>query len=167
MEFKVAFNDSTKIATLLPANAALPAGSVSVGTFKHAEAADLKGSQINHVYYHHIQDLLLKHGVQDMLPVEIVNQSGFEPVLGIFLDRTTAEILPTGTLQIGVSWIPSNPTNKTLTYVSSDPTAVTVSSNGLVTAVAPTGVQPVTVTVKTAEGGFTAKLSVIVNEPNP
>lgn len=167
MEFKVAFNDSTKVATLLPANGALPAGSVSVGTFKHAEVADLKGSQINHVYYHHIQDLLLKHGVQDMLPVDIVNQSGFEPVLGIFLDRTTAEMLPTGTLQIGVSWIPNNPTNKNLSYVSSDPTAVTVSNTGLVTAVAPTGVYPVTITVKTMEGGFTANLSVIVNEPNP
>ena len=167
MEFKVAFNDATKVATLLPAAGALPAGSVSVGTFKHAEAADLKGSQINHVYYHHIQDLLLKHGEQDMAAVEIINESGFVPVLGLFLNRTTTEMLPTGTVQIGVSWIPSNPTNKNLSYESSDPTAVTVSNTGLVTAVAATGVEPVTITVKTVEGGFTAKLSVIVNEPNP
>lgn len=167
MEFKVAFNDTTQVATLLPANGALPAGSVSVGTFKHAEASDLKGSQVNHVYYHHIQDLLLKHGVQDMLPVTIVNNSNFEPVLGLFLDRTTAELLPTGTMQINISWIPNNPTNKNVTYKSSDESAVTVSNTGLITAVKATGVVPVTVTVKTAEGGFTAKVSVIVNQANP
>lgn len=164
MDFKVAYNSATRTATVIAPTSALPTGSVDVGNFSHADITDNEGASVSHVLYHHVQDLLLKHGVEDMGRVSIVNDSGYANVQGLFLNRSAVVLQVGETSQIKVEFIPREPTNQGLNYESSDSSAVGVSATGLITALAETGVNPVYVTVTTKEGGFTAKVAVEVTQ---
>ena len=68
---------------------------------------------------------------------------------GISLNKTYATIYDGTTLQLVASISPSNTTNKTIAWSSSDTSVATVSSNGLVTALKP---GTATITVTTQDG---------------
>jgi hypothetical protein len=84
-------------------------------------------------------------------------------VTSITLDKTDVELLIGQTNQLTATIAPTNATDKSVTWSSSDETKVTVSTAGLLTAVAPTS-SPVTVTVTTTDGGFTDSVLVTVIE---
>lgn len=75
-------------------------------------------------------------------------------VTGVNLTPATATLSLTGTTteQLTATVAPVNATNPSVTYVSSAPSIATVSSTGLVTAVA---VGSATITVTTVDGSFT------------
>lgn len=63
--FQVAFNNTTKTATIQPSNDALPVGSINIGEFDHVSDPDdqlggLAEVTDNHVFYHHVRELLYK-----------------------------------------------------------------------------------------------------------
>ncbi len=67
----------------------------------------------------------------------------------ISLDQTSAELNSGNTLQLMASVLPSNTTNKTVTWSTSNSNIATVNSNGLVTAIAPGSA---TITARTNDG---------------
>ena len=77
---KVAWNAGTRTATILLNAAALPAGSVSIGTYEHHEdnTKDPLETKQNHVHYHHVRDLLYKQKIEDMQSVTIVRGAGVD-----------------------------------------------------------------------------------------
>ena len=74
-------------------------------------------------------------------------------VTGITLNATTATINQGETAQLMASIVPTNATNKNVTWTSSDPKVATVDSRGKVTAI---GVGKATITATTADGSKTA-----------
>lgn len=86
-------------------------------------------------------------------------------VTSVTLNETSLELITGHVNQLLATIAPANATNKNVTWSSSDETKVTVSSTGLVTAVATTS-SAVTITVTTADGGFTDTVSVtVVTDP--
>lgn len=83
-------------------------------------------------------------------------------VTGITLDKSSVTLDVNGTSTLTATVLPSNATNKNVTYTSSNNSVATVNSYGKITAVAP---GTATVTVKTADGGFTKTCYVTVNAP--
>src|SRR5690606_16165386 len=73
-------------------------------------------------------------------------------VQGVQVTPSTAELAVAETLQLSTTFTPSNASIKNGTWSSSDNGIATVAANGLVTAVS---VGEVTITFKSAEGGFT------------
>lgn len=80
VQYKVAYNATTKEARVLPAATATPGGFVSAGTFYHdadggadTEANDALDFRDSHAVYHHVRDLLYKlnPSVQNMQLVSI------------------------------------------------------------------------------------------------
>ena len=82
------------------------------------------------------------------------------PVTGVSLNQTSANMSKGDTLQLTATITPSDATNKNLTWSSSSTSVATVSSSGLVTA---KGNGRATITVKTADGGFTATCHISVS----
>lgn len=80
-------------------------------------------------------------------------------VTGVSLDKTSLTLAPGGSAQLVATVSPSNATDKTVKWSSSDPSKVTV-ENGLVKAVSP-GTAKVTVSA----GGFSAGCDVTVQLP--
>lgn len=90
--------------------------------------------------------------------------SGNVYVTSIALNKSATTIFVGNTEQLTATITPSNATNKNTSWTSSDSSTATVSSNGLVTAVA-LGVA--TITVTTADGGFKATCTVTVSVAAP
>ncbi len=87
------------------------------------------------------------------------------PVASVSVSPTTATLTSVGaTQQLTPTVLPANATNKAVTYSTSATGVATVSSSGLITAVA-NGTANITVT--TADGAKTAKCAVTVNIPVP
>ena len=85
-----------------------------------------------------------------------------QPVTGVKLSATKLT-LTTGRIKTLVTTVlPSNATNKAVSYKSSDKSVATVSSKGLIEAIGP---GTATVTVTTKDGLFVDKCSVTVVEP--
>ena|GEM_PF-4250263 len=89
-----------------------------------------------------------------------------EPVTGVSLNKVTTSI-PEGSSETLVATVaPSNATNKKVEWTSSNTSAATVNSNGVVTAVAE-GAGTATITATTADGGYFATCVVTVTAPTP
>ena len=73
---QVSWKPSTSTATVQAQGAKAASGSTIIGTFEHAAVPDPLGPAVNHVYYHHVRDLLYTKGVQDMQRVTIVEAAG-------------------------------------------------------------------------------------------
>lgn len=80
-------------------------------------------------------------------------------VTSVSVNPTAASIAPAGTTQLTATVLPTNATNKIVTWTTSNAAAATVSTTGLVTGVA---AGSATITVKTTDGGFTATCAVTV-----
>jgi len=83
-------------------------------------------------------------------------------VTGVTLNETALELIVGGTETLAATVAPSNATNKNITWTSSDTDVATVSTGGLVTAIAG---GTATITVTTVNGGKTAVCSVTVTVP--
>ena len=81
------------------------------------------------------------------------------PVTGVTVSPTIATIAVGGTQQLTATVQPSNATDDTVTWSTSNATFATVSSSGLVTAAAAGNA---TITVTTTDGGKTATCAVAV-----
>jgi uncharacterized protein YjdB len=81
-----------------------------------------------------------------------------QPVTGVVLDKTELYLLLTQSVRLQATVSPVDASNKAVGWTSSNPASVSV-VDGLVTAIGP---GQAVVTVKTAEGGFTAACSVRV-----
>lgn len=86
------------------------------------------------------------------------------PVTGVSLDEHTATLQPEGTLQLTATITPSDATDKKVTWTSSNESVATVSSTGLVTAVAN---GEATITVRTRDGRYTDTCVVTVSTHIP
>ncbi len=80
-------------------------------------------------------------------------------VTGVSLDKSIFAISAGGTEQLTATITPSNATNQNLTWTSSNGSAVTVSTGGLVSR---TAYGTATITVTTVDGYFTASCKVMV-----
>ena len=87
-----------------------------------------------------------------------VTQSSAVQVTGVTLDAAAAELAPEETLTLTATVIPENAEDRQVSWRSSDETVATVKA-GVVTALKP-GIA--TITVTTADGGFTAQCVVTV-----
>jgi hypothetical protein len=81
------------------------------------------------------------------------------PVTGVSISPATGSLNINSTLQLTAAVTPSNATNKSVSWSSSAPAIATVSSTGLVTALA---AGTATITATTADGGFTATAAITV-----
>ena len=81
-------------------------------------------------------------------------------VSGVELDQTTLKLSPGGKAALVATVSPENAKDKSLTWSSSNEAIVTVDENGNVTAVKE---GTATITVTTADGGYTAKATVTVS----
>lgn len=85
-------------------------------------------------------------------------------VTGVTLDQDSASLEPQETVQLTATVAPSDATDKSVTWTSSDEAVATVSSTGLVTAVAD---WDATITVKTTDWNYTATCAVAVSTDVP
>ena len=83
-------------------------------------------------------------------------------VTGVSLNTNTASVSKGRTLQLTATVMPTNASNKNLTWSSSNTSVATVSNTGLVTA---KELGNTNVTVTTIDGSFTATASIIVTAP--
>lgn len=83
------------------------------------------------------------------------------PVTGVTLDKTTLSLFTGNTETLTAAVQPADATNRDVTWSSSDETVATVDKNGIVSAV---GAGEATITVTTAEGGYTAACLVQVTQ---
>lgn len=93
--------------------------------------------------------------------VRIPVQSGSPvAVTGVAVSQTAVSLAPQGTLSLTATISPANATDQSVTWSSSNSAVATVSSSGVITAVA-NGQAVITVT--TTDGGFTAQAQVTVS----
>ncbi len=83
------------------------------------------------------------------------------PVTGVSLDKTIASVHTGNRLSLNATLIPSNATNKNVTWASSNTSVATVNANGFVT---PVAAGSTTITVKTEDGSKTKSCVVTVIE---
>ena len=158
--FQVAWNPTTKVVKVQKDGDAPGAGFTDIGSFDHVnDLQDELGIDENHVIYHHVRDLLYKAtpSVQNLQFVEIQ----YPYLLGISASPAGPVALANAaTQQLTITFDPVTAPNRTVSYVSSDPTIATVSSTGLITADAANDGQAI-ITVTSEEGGHTD--TVVVN----
>ena len=85
-------------------------------------------------------------------------------VTGVTLNTETLELFTGGSATLTATVEPSDAANQNVTWASSDPSVATVDAAGKVTAV---GAGTATITVTTADGGFTATCAVTVRPDIP
>lgn len=132
--FKVLYRAADKTAYVLPNAQANIAGTTGIGTFDHDNDPDDElGSDVNHVAYHHVQDLLYKQGEQNMQSVKIVIVPTEVVLYPSELELDLADAAP---VQLKWDLVPDNGLSSAVTFASSAADKATVSEDGVVTAVA-------------------------------
>lgn len=91
-----------------------------------------------------------------------VTTSANVPVTGVSVSPTSISLSTGVTSQLTATVVPSNATNKNVSWTSNNSGVASVNSSGLVTAIAP---GTATITVTTADGGRTATCAVNVTAP--
>lgn len=156
--YQVVYNSTTKTVKIQPDGSTPGAGFTDIGSFDHdADPEDELGPDINHVYYHHVQDLLYAVGVTDMqsikIRIPIITITSLPATVSI--DLSNAE-----TAQITNTFAPTNARDTRVSYTSSDPTKATVNSTGKIT---PVAIGTSTITVAALDGsGATDTVAVTV-----
>ena len=98
------------------------------------------------------------------LKVNVYGNDGVSvEVNGVELDKSSATVKLTNSLQLNASTTPASPSDKTITWTSSDPRIATVTNTGLVET---KGVGTTTITA-TASNGKSASASIKVEVDNP
>lgn len=104
----------------------------------------------------------LNGGGMNLNWVNFVQEPSTVPVTGVSVSPSTSNLEIGQTQDLTETVSPSNATNPSVTWSSSNPSIATVNSNGLVTAIAQGSA---TITVTTNDGGFTASSAITVNPP--
>ena len=86
-----------------------------------------------------------------------------ESVTGVTIDQNDFSLVVADTYQLTVTIVPANAINRAVSWTSSGNDIASVDANGMVTAIAPGSV---TITVTTADGGFTDSVIITVTEVN-
>jgi uncharacterized protein YjdB len=158
--FQIAFNATTKVATVQAKGDVLPAGSTKIAEFDHDnDLDDPLGPDVNHVTYHHVRDALYRQGELNMQIVTIALDQTYKALTGISATPATKTLAPAATQQITVTFTPADASNQAVSYVSSDEAKATVDNAGLITAVAD---GEATITVTSVDGGFTDTVVITV-----
>lgn len=158
---QIAYNATTKVATVQTEGGAAPAGSTIIAAnVPHDTGGDVLEAGENHVLYHHVRDALYKVGEQDMQSVRIDWDKIYIALTGLSSLPATTTKAPGATQQITNTFTPSNASNQAVAYTTSDATKATVSASGLITAVA-TGTA--TITITSADGGLTGTVVVTIS----
>lgn len=97
----------------------------------------------------------------DTCLVSVIDQSATISVTGVSLTPATLSLNVGATSTLTATVTPSDATNKAITFGSSNESVATVSTSGLVTAIAP-GTS--TISVLTSDGGFSAETALTVNQ---
>lgn len=110
-------------------------------------------------------DMSSDPSMNDAIAVMKISQSG-DPVrvTGAKVSASKKTLVVGGSLSLGAYVTPTNATNKYFSYTSSKTSVATVNSNGKVTAKA---AGTATITARSVDGGYTAKCTVTVNDPQP
>lgn len=153
-----------KAKILFALSALLMLGSVSlkaqeVGNSSNSESTTQLEGDLNHDNKVDVADVTYLVNI-------IMNQSTSEdiPVTGVSVSPTSATISVNGTQQLSATVSPSDATNKSVTWSSSNTSVATVSSSGLVTGVSAGNA---TITVKTNNGNKTATSTITVQQSQP
>lgn len=165
--YRVHVNRPQKKIYVLPLADAAPANTVVAGQFVHdidIEAEEPLESSVNHVIFHHIQEILGK--AKDSAPNTFSTFPDNITDLGNYQIFTTPPPIPVDSVELGADFsiavaathqlvpvfTPTDATNKAVTYSSATPAVATVNSSGLVTGVS-AGTSVITVT--TVDGAKT------------
>lgn len=111
---KVAFNKTTKVATVLDASGSVPSGSVEIGTFVHPDAT----YPDSYVIYHGVRDLLYKRDKADP------SQPGFWP--DNYTDMQSVTITNSATPRL----IISTPLSRVVSTIEGEDVSLTVVALG-------------------------------------
>ena len=95
---------------------------------------------------------------------DVTGNPAIYKVTGVTLNRSNLSLTAGGNAWLRAAVQPDNAANQSVTWASSDPSVATVDQNGVVTAV---GAGTATITVTTADGGFTATCAVTVRPDIP
>jgi uncharacterized protein YjdB len=162
-DYRVAYNKTTRTATVQLVGDSLPSGSTQVGTFSHPSTEYMDQA----VAFHYVRDILYKrsasnpdnagfwpNNITDMTSIAIVLDESVD-LTSLDLDPATVSLTVGETQQLTATKTPTVATG-TPTYTSSDPDKATVSATGLVTAIAE-GTATITATLqgKTATSDIT------------
>lgn len=170
--YQIAYHPTTRVATIQAKGDALPAGTVKVGEFEHADVEAVGAGKPenykydeNHVFWHHVRDALYKRkasnpaqtamfpeNITDLDRVKLAVDTVYVALTAIEIGSNVTLTVASPTHQIVVTPTPGGASNTKCTFVSSDPTKATVSATGLVTRVA-NGTAVITATSE--DGGFT------------
>lgn len=156
--YTVGFDPLTKTATIFQEGDSIPENADIIGTFEHNDDEDPLGHEKNHVFYHHVRDLLYPLKVWDMQSVTILFDGSID-VSGVTLTPATASLIVGGTQQLTATVTPAVATNKNVSFTSSAPAVATVSATGLVTAVAE---GTASIEVRTEDGEWTDTTEITV-----
>lgn len=173
MLYQISYNQSTRVALVQTDGAAVPGGSVDIGSFEHPD--DVAPS--SKVIFHNIRDMLYRRSAADasqmaMHPDNIMDMQNVSIQYGDGLDAQDFVVISAlsftnvdpiidlpGTLQLTLDIEPANATNEGVTYTSSATGVATVNASGLVTGVAP---GTTTITATDDNGDVTAEIEVTV-----
>ncbi|MCQ2138224.1 MAG: Ig-like domain-containing protein [Bacteroidales bacterium] len=104
-----------------------------------------------------LNDIFYRGGADPIRPVYL--EKGAGAVTDIRLDKTDLILIPGEIQALTATIVPTNATNQSVTWSSSNSSVATVDASGKVTAV---GEGSATITVRATDGGYTAKCSVTV-----
>lgn len=136
-------------------------------TLNYSQFVDSEGNPPTQSDIEHLVKLNIMHnmhmGINYTLyydSFQVVNPSLGE-VTGVSLTDTKMELAQGNSIQLNAVFDPAYATNRRVTWSSADPMIADVDSKGVVRGV---GKGKTTITVTTAEGGFTASCTIIVRE---
>lgn len=89
-------------------------------------------------------------------------KTAVQAVTGVSLDKSTLALETGATATVKATVAPADATDKAYTFNSADTAIATVDNNGKITAVK---AGTVDITVKTHDGGKTAKVTVTITDP--
>lgn len=151
MMYQVSYNQTTRVALVQTDAAAVPGGSVDVGSFEHPDATypDSK------VIYHAVRDLLYKRSKANaaltaMFPYNITDMQNviiqYQVVApaSVTVTPATQGMANNATFQLTTVVAPADTTNKDCTYTSSNELIATVDGDGTVTTYAVDGAVTIT-----------------------
>lgn len=160
--YQIAYNTTTKVATVQSLGDILPGGSTNIGKFDHDDDEDdVLGIDESHVLYHHVRDALyhIVPSEQNMQSVTINVDTTYTPLVSMVIAPATVELAVAETEQLTITPTPGGANPAIESWVSSYPARATVSATGLVTAV---GAGVAVITATAVDGGIVATRDVTV-----
>lgn len=76
VKYNVGLNKTDRTVQVNKDGTALPSTHPSIGSFEHGNTVSGDYGDLNHVMYHHVQDLLYKQGITDMQSYPIHHDPG-------------------------------------------------------------------------------------------